>query len=576
METTIKNNLDNRIFTESASANKRKVQHETKAGAELDLLTAMEKISDFAEGSGLSDNFYRKVDRYAQHVAGVMGITANQSIMLSLIVDLGTDSYVSLHEIAEHVGCRTTRMLRQKKEIEALVEREMVDCSTSCNHHTYHAPADMLDALAENTPFQPRDYSGLGCRELIDLINKVFCDMEDDELSFETAFRRIQRMTDANRGLQFLQRLDSFKLHPYQRLIALFFCCKFVCDNDDEIGFFDMGFMFNGGCMHFEKYSLKDGTSQLLNDKIIEYHCEDGLANRELFNLTLNAKRLLLDELNLPSLNGTSLNRNMIYAESIKERQLFFTAEVDKKVEELLALLSRDNYCNVVERMKQKGFHNGFACLFYGLPGTGKTETALQLARRTGRDILQVNIAEMRSMWVGESEKNVKALFDTYRQKVSESDHVPILLFNEADAIIGKRQVGAEQAVDKMENSIQNIILQEIETLDGILIATTNLVANMDSAFERRFLYKIRFDQPTVEARTAIWMEMLPDLSPSYARALAECYKFSGGQIEHIARLYTIDSILHGLDRPTMEILIPHCDSERIDDKQGNEIGFKL
>lgn len=110
------------------------------------------------------------------------------------------------------------------------------------------------------------------------------------------------------------------------------------------------------------------------------------------------------------------------------------------------------------------------------------------MALWTGRDLIQVNVSEVKSMWVGESEKNIKGIFDDYKQKVKQSVKAPILLFNEADAIIGKRQVGAERAVEKMENSIQNIILQEIEQLDGILIATTNLAENMDKAFERRFL----------------------------------------------------------------------------------------
>lgn len=105
-------------------------------------------------------------------------------------------------------------------------------------------------------------------------------------------------------------------------------------------------------------------------------------------------------------------------------------------------------------------------------------------------------------MWVGESEKNIKGTFDDYKKKVKQLAKAPILLFNEADAIIGKRQVGAERAVEKMENSILNIILQEIEQLDGILIATTNLPENMDKAFERRFLYKIQFEKPDLNCRT--------------------------------------------------------------------------
>ena len=87
---------------------------------------------------------------------------------------------------------------------------------------------------------------------------------------------------------------------------------------------------------------------------------------------------------------------------------------------------------------------------------------------------------------------------------MKQSVKAPILLFNEADAIIGKCQVGAERAVEKMENSIQNIILQEIEQLDGILIATTNLAENMDKAFERRFLYKVKFEKPDLACRSQI------------------------------------------------------------------------
>ena len=226
--------------------------------------------------------------------------------------------------------------------------------------------------------------------------------------------------------------------------------------------------------------------------------------------------------------------------------------------------------------MKDTGFRCGFTCLFYGLPGTGKTETVLQLARQTGRDILQVNISQIKSMWVGESEKNIKQVFDNYRAKVKECQITPILLFNEADAIIGKRQEGAERAVEKMENSIQNIILQEMETLDGILIATTNLAQNMDKAFERRFLYKIKFEKPTVEARMNMWREMIPKLNEEQSRVLATKYDFSGGQIENIARHYTIGNILHGDSDDLIAELAEYCDSERLESKENRKIGFCL
>ena len=131
---------------------------------------------------------------------------------------------------------------------------------------------------------------------------------------------------------------------------------------------------------------------------------------------------------------------------------------------------------------------------------------------------------------------------------------------------------------DNMSASIrdwQNIILQEMEQLDGIMIATTNLQENMDKAFERRFLYKVKFEKPTEEARRHIWHSMIPELSDMDVHTLASKYDFSGGQIENIARHYAIDNILHGQDEDVLSMLISHCDNERLDQKNSiRRIGF--
>jgi SpoVK/Ycf46/Vps4 family AAA+-type ATPase len=187
---------------------------------------------------------------------------------------------------------------------------------------------------------------------------------------------------------------------------------------------------------------------------------------------------------------------------------------------------------------------------------------------------MQVNISDIKSMWVGESEKNIKAIFTRYRRLVDESEVAPILLFNEADAIIGKRLENVQRSVDKMENSMQNIILEEIEKLDGILIATTNLTCNMDPAFERRFLYKIEFDKPSMEAKSAIWQSMIPDLSAEEATVLASKYDFSGGQIENVARKSVVNKILTG-DKLSVATLMEHCNTESIDrNKNRQRIGY--
>ena len=254
---------------------------------------------------------------------------------------------------------------------------------------------------------------------------------------------------------------------------------------------------------------------------------------------------------------------NMLKPESIVTKQLFYNDTERQQIERLSTALHPDNFSQLQKQLADEGLRGGFTCLFYGAPGTGKTETVLQLAKTTGRPVMQVNFAQMKSCWVGESEKNVKALFDEYRDLVKNSDITPILLFNEADALLGKRMKGAERAAEKMENAIQNIILQEMENLEGIMIATTNLTENLDKAFERRFLYKIRFDRPALEARKNIWKSMLPMLNEDTLTQLATDYNFSGGQIENIARKQRIESIIAN-EPVTAETLIDYCESECI------------
>jgi SpoVK/Ycf46/Vps4 family AAA+-type ATPase len=176
---------------------------------------------------------------------------------------------------------------------------------------------------------------------------------------------------------------------------------------------------------------------------------------------------------------------------------------------------------------------------------------------------MMVDIAETKSMWYGESEKKIKEIFDTYRTAVKNSDIAPILLFNEADAVIGKRKEfsSSNRSIDQTENTIQNIILQEMETLSGILIATTNLTQNMDSAFERRFLYKITFDKPSPESRKGIWNSLLPDLPDDEAAELSRKFELSGGQIENIARKIEVDAIINGSDL-SMDTLTQYCKEE--------------
>lgn len=541
---------------------------------QLDLLTAVEQIVEKAKGSGLSSDFYRKADKYIRYISEKMELTKEQSVMMALFMDNCSDSRITMNDFGEFLECRPTRIIRYMVDIDVLEKRELVRCNRDGRCITYRVPMEVIEAFKNDEQFVPKDNSGLSCQELFGELEDIFDLRDNNELTYDGAVQKIEDLFACNSQLLYVQKVKSYRFSKEDEMMLILFSHLFVNNNDDNIRFHDLDFLFEKRSWRHIKSMLNEGCHSLLEAKLIEYNNSDGFEDRETFRMTAKAKQELLGELNISSLNQNKRRGDAIKAEDIVAKKLFYGEKIGSQIAELGKLLDDTHYNQIRSRMKETGFRCGFTCLFYGVPGTGKTETVLQLARQTGRDIMQVNISQIKSMWVGESEKNIKQVFDTYRAKVAESKITPILLFNEADAIIGKRKEGADRAVDKMENSIQNIILQEMETLDGILIATTNLANNMDKAFERRFLYKIRFEKPTEEARMSMWKEMIPVLNDDESRILASKYDFSGGQIENIARHYTIGNILHGKSDNIIECLSGYCDSELIETKEQRKIGF--
>lgn len=177
--------------------------------------------------------------------------------------------------------------------------------------------------------------------------------------------------------------------------------------------------------------------------------------------------------------------------------------------------------------------------IFYGHPGTGKTMTAVSLAKTLKRPILSFDCSKILSMYVGESEKNVRKIFDDFKSLSKKANVSPILLLNEADQFLSSRIQGVGSSSDKMHNQMQNIFLEQIEQFQGILIATTNLLDNIDKAFSRRFNHKIEFKKPGKKQRKRLWHFMLPenaDYEEGFEVDALAIYELTGGQINLIVR----------------------------------------
>ena len=174
----------------------------------------------------------------------------------------------------------------------------------------------------------------------------------------------------------------------------------------------------------------------------------------------------------------------------------------------------------------------GISVLFSGHPGVGKTMSGTVLAKRLGLDIYEIDLSQVMSKWLGETEKNLGDLFDA-----AEPGHV-VLLFNEADSLFGKRTSDVKNSNDRYANMETNYLLQRLERFGGVAILTTNLTSAIDQAFKRRFTYDVFFSFPSPDMRAELWRRTLPrdPGSPPPASidfdALADRYELSGGFIK--------------------------------------------
>lgn len=253
----------------------------------------------------------------------------------------------------------------------------------------------------------------------------------------------------------------------------------------------------------------------------------------------------------------------IIKQSDIVEKPLYYCEHDKENIQQIKDILQPSRFNNIMEIIGKGKHKASFTCLLYGPPGTGKTELVKQIARETHRDIFETSYAKLYSCFHGECEKNFTGLFRNYRNFRSITNEVPILLFNEADAVLMKRTTSMLQAIDKIENRIQNVLLQELEDFEGILIATTNMTCNVDPAFERRFLFKIHFDKPDEVTRKTIWKTVLPSLSDYEALHLASEYNLTGAGIDNVARKIEIYEAIHGCS-PLMSTIINYCEAESI------------
>jgi len=368
---------------------------------------------------------------------------------------------------------------------------------------------------------------------------------------------------------------ESQELLVEEKLILFWLSSEYIFDREE----FDLDAVcdflgFENNFIYNFKQRIKNDKSTLFNTNYLSF------VNPELADfssITYGDKMLDLLTKTCVKVEQKKIKHKfcqLIQPDDIEFKNLYFNARQQQDITKIIDMLSPENYKKMCENFKSHKMKEALSLLFYGLSGTGKTELVRQIAKKHNRILLMVDFASIKSMWVGESEKNIRRVFREYAEALKICDLAPILFFNEADAILNKRRK-IESSSDQMLNSMQNILLQYLEDFEGIFMATTNYINNLDDAFDRRIFYKKAFELPDENTRFQILQDLFPEWPGDWIKDIASDFELSGSQIQNIKRKLLVDSILFDIDYSNKELLVNYIEEELgFRKKNRTEIGF--
>lgn len=508
--------------------------------------------------------------------AKYLGIGEVEAMLLvaAYTKEMERDSPFDTGDITDYMGLKAIEFLPIKSHFDSLVENAMF-VRIMCGHRKqYKLESSLAMAIQSSSPYIRPEKKLIDRYEFCHIVGDLAEDRSDEAMTTRCLFDCVEQLEEQNAGLEFVQNVKKISGNTDDRTL-FYICCNDFVENRR---YHESGLECTLSDIYDSVQKRMKVSSEIISKKHILIHSkmieksEGTFVSEVSLSLADKGKAIFLEN-DLDLYQKQKNNKKLSTPESIKEKPLFYSAEFGKKIDSLTHSLINENFVKLQARLENEAMPKGVSAIFYGAPGTGKTETAKQIARQTGRKVYHVDISASKSCWFGESEKLIKRIFTDYHEMCESEEKKPILLFNEADALFSKRKDANSSNVAQTENAIQNIILEELEKLDGILIATTNLADNLDPAFERRFLFKLKFDKPTVDAKQSIWKSKLSWLSDDECRKLASDYDFSGGEIDNIACKAVMDEVLNG-KRPDFNFIVDACKSERFAGVKHAKVGF--
>lgn len=526
-----------------------------------------------------------QIKKLCKPVKDKYNCTSEEALMLAIMFSkfFESSSNIDIKDIAYHLDCNPVELLKYEPTIRNLLQKKIIALNYDKDtfrreQFSYHFKNDIIKSILNNT--EPKNEIPIDSNiSLLAAIQKLIEQYEEKQINYNEVAEETAELLESNKHILFAHKLLSLELVFELKLFLLYVIILYYKgDKDVNLNtILDDIFWEKGDHFHkIKRAILRDyDKTALFKLEILKIKPDHWRNDVEIELTKKGAEYLFGDDACLICVGSAKdkANKHIIFADDIKDKSLFYNTADLPTIDFIQNLLQEEKFKNISNRLKENNMPSGITILLHGKPGTGKTETVYQLAKQTKRNVYRVEISKLKSMWFGESQKIIKQLFDDYYKYMETQDNIPILFFNEADGVINKRKDSNSSQVAQTENEIQNIILQEMEDFKGILMATTNLIDNIDNAFERRFLFKLELTIPTIETRFKIYRSLLKQLNNDDLQQLAKTFDFSGGVIQNISRKATMHHVIHGM-HPDINWYMDTCKQENFNNNKSTKIGF--
>ena len=538
-----------------------------------------ERKAIFSEKDDLlkKEDKLKKIESAVENVNLFLDCDSISSIVISVAIcySINGEEDICLRSIGKEMGMQTSILIALPKLLEPFFNKGLIQFNDINPIGKIGVAKGLIKAVMENDSQQLIGETISDAFSFLQQFNNVISEKKNFSNDKGDVFSWISGYILQHKHISFVKWIFNQQLNPVDAIALLFLYKEYLEGQTEEsITVMIHQLYYNLKDQHFIRQELRQNKSKLIQKKLVQpVNPANPLC--DYIKLTPKAIKVLCGPIkDFIKENKKGGICDLIFPEIIAHKKLVYSPDESKQLEKLFAVLQQKEFIVAQKKLKEGALPAGITIMLHGYPGTGKTETVNQLALSSGRAILMAEISKIRDKYVGESEKNIKAIFNEYRQAMKNQKLCPILLFNEADAILGKRRE-ANSSADQMQNNMQNILLQELETFEGIFIATTNLITNMDFAFERRLLYKIKFEKPGPESRMQIWMDKFPYLEEDCAYTLSKDFELSGGQIENIRKKIILENVLNSDFNLDANILLECAVQELVMNKPSrNKIGF--